>query len=407
MSLRNHRRRRGSVVVYGLLALAIAFPFLALTIDLGRIAVARAELQNAADAAALAGAKALRDGENAANTAATTFGERNTVNGSNAELTASDDIEIGRWDKSSRTFQTLSGADLVNANAVRVTCRINEERGNDLPLFFAPLFGREITELEATAVATVDNASQFCSKIIGLNRFTMSGTCSTDSYDSSNGSYNSSSAGQNGNVCSNNHIFMSGWTGINGDAHPGVGRAVYGSGVTGDTESLTEPLVLPLVSFGDVSTDNDNDDIPLTDNGLAAVDASGMLRVDYGDAVALPSGIYYFTHMIVSGTLEVTGRAIVYVSGNIGASGYGTMNAGGLPSNLQIYSSGGVVGVSGVAEIYAAIYAPNARISRSGTASFYGMVIGSEITNSGSGGIHSDDSLGILYGLPCYPTLVE
>jgi uncharacterized membrane protein len=174
MSHKRHRRRRGSVVVYGLLALAIAFPFLALTIDLGRIAVARAELQNAADAAALAGAKALRDGQDAANTAAKTFGELNTVNGSNyAAITSADDIEIGRWNKSTRTLQTLSGAALANANAVRVTCRIDAERANELPLFFAPLFGEELTELEATAVACANYS--FCSKIVGLYSFGQSG----------------------------------------------------------------------------------------------------------------------------------------------------------------------------------------------------------------------------------------
>jgi hypothetical protein len=408
MSLRNHRRRRGSVVVYGLLALAIAFPFLALTIDLGRIAVARAELQNAADAAALAGAKALRDGQDAANTAAEIFGELNSVNGANAEIVTANDVEIGRWNKSTRAFQTLSGAALTNgnANAVRATCRINTERGNELPLFFAPLFGEDLTELEATAVACADNP--FCSKIIGRDAFSQSGTSYTDSYDSSDGSYNILTAGQNGTVCTNNHIVMSGYAEINGDAHPGVGKLVLGSGtVTGTTEPLTEPLVLPPVSFGDVATNNDNDDIPLTDNGAPAVDAYGILRVNYGDGLTLPAGIYYFAHAVVTGTLDVSGRAIIYVTGNVGASGFGKMNADGMPSNLQIYSSGGVVAVSGWSEIHAAIYAPNARITRSGSASYFGMTIGREIVCSGDGGIHADDSLGNLYGLPWYPTLVE
>ena len=53
------RRQRGVVMIVFGLSIAILIGFLALVVDLGRTYVVRTELQNAADAAALAGAREL------------------------------------------------------------------------------------------------------------------------------------------------------------------------------------------------------------------------------------------------------------------------------------------------------------------------------------------------------------
>jgi Flp pilus assembly protein TadG len=53
------RRQRGAVMIVFALSMVALFGFMALVIDLGRVYVVRTELQNAADAAALAGAKEL------------------------------------------------------------------------------------------------------------------------------------------------------------------------------------------------------------------------------------------------------------------------------------------------------------------------------------------------------------
>ncbi len=59
--MRGHRKsnRRGAVLVLFLLCLISLFAFLALAIDLGMVAVARTQCQDAADAAAMAGARTL------------------------------------------------------------------------------------------------------------------------------------------------------------------------------------------------------------------------------------------------------------------------------------------------------------------------------------------------------------
>lgn len=58
-SLPSRRRQRGALVIMLAASLVALFGFLALVIDLGRTYLVRTELQNAADAAALAGAKEL------------------------------------------------------------------------------------------------------------------------------------------------------------------------------------------------------------------------------------------------------------------------------------------------------------------------------------------------------------
>ncbi|MBS1170254.1 MAG: hypothetical protein H6R01_1172 [Burkholderiaceae bacterium] len=52
-------KQRGAIIIVFTLSMLVLFGFMALVIDLGRIYVVRSELQNAADAAALAGAKDL------------------------------------------------------------------------------------------------------------------------------------------------------------------------------------------------------------------------------------------------------------------------------------------------------------------------------------------------------------
>lgn len=90
----------GAVAVIAAIALVVLLGFVALAIDIGRIAVVKSELQRAADAGALAGAIALGQGypcpnweNNVENTATNTAGE-NKVDGN---LVTSADVQKGYW----------------------------------------------------------------------------------------------------------------------------------------------------------------------------------------------------------------------------------------------------------------------------------------------------------------------
>jgi len=156
------KTRRGMVLVLSAFCLIAVFAFLAFTIDVGYMSLTRGQLQNAADASALAAALELRaslaPSEVVANAqaaavevaAANRAGDRDTV----AIDPTQGDVQFGRriWDPATQTYQLLWGLDKAPYNVVRVTAR---RTGDDrLPLFFAPVIGHRDTGLTVSAVAT-------------------------------------------------------------------------------------------------------------------------------------------------------------------------------------------------------------------------------------------------------------
>src|SRR5690606_25438527 len=100
------RRRRGSLValVPALVVMVVAMAVLA--VDVGRICLARSELQGAADAAAMAAAARLHEGPDAALAAASEAALRNPVLGLPLVL-ADGDVSFGTWDEGENVFTPL------------------------------------------------------------------------------------------------------------------------------------------------------------------------------------------------------------------------------------------------------------------------------------------------------------
>lgn len=161
--------RRGNVLVVSAAFLVFVLMFAAFTIDIGYIAVARTQLQNAVDAATLAGAMELDS--NADQTVVATkvkdavmeIASLNKVGNQPGLILDRDvDIELGRqdWSTSSQSFVFSFGANATPYNIVRVTGRLTQTNtasgtvDRRLPLFFAPVLGTEKTSLETGSVAT-------------------------------------------------------------------------------------------------------------------------------------------------------------------------------------------------------------------------------------------------------------
>jgi hypothetical protein len=171
-------RRRGAVTPLLAFLLTTVVGMLALSIDLGYIALVRAELQNAADAAALAGASQLLDqsllrggsetpATDKARNQAYTFAYGNTAAGAalapdlNSSNTATGDIVCGYFanpgDRSEPMSLTPPTGALYNAVQVRVARdSAHASVGNDsLRLFFARALGVVQQDVHATASACV------------------------------------------------------------------------------------------------------------------------------------------------------------------------------------------------------------------------------------------------------------
>lgn len=165
------RRRRGAAAVFSLVLLVVLIGFAALTLDVGAMYNARADLQNAADAAALAAASVyaspamtqIRLGtatsgdidqvvaEGRRNARQT--GRKNWSFGSKGTDIPDQDITFGWIDLSSSTSAIDTSADPSKYNAVHVITRRSQEMNGPLQFFFASIFGKKSTTVTASAVA--------------------------------------------------------------------------------------------------------------------------------------------------------------------------------------------------------------------------------------------------------------
>ena len=104
--------------------------------------------------------------------------------------------------------------------------------------------------------------------------------------------------------------------------------------------------------------------------------------------------------------LTQTGKAKIYVDGNIDIGGNGVVNETNVASNLIIYGTNGIaygqdIFMHGNAYLTAAIYAPNANITLRGGGNsgvFFGAAVGTEISMVGNYSFHYDEQLGNFAG---------
>jgi len=152
---RGPRPRRGNITILAALALVVVLGMAAASIDYAVLAMARQQLQDAVDAAALAGAGALQYGidQVGARQAITDTAAQNRVLGAPLTL-ATGDIQVGAWDEATRSVVPWSPA--FTKAVARVTGRRTLDSANgQVPLFFSRIFGLNAVNLTATATAGV------------------------------------------------------------------------------------------------------------------------------------------------------------------------------------------------------------------------------------------------------------
>jgi Flp pilus assembly protein TadG len=168
--LYRRRSRSGNVLVLTAVMMVAMFGLLAFAVDLGYLHVARSQLQNSADASALAAAwdlidaGALRGDADpwpriaSAQATARQYAGLNRVAGS-APLLANQDIRIGYLaNPSDPNAQIVTDPAYASRfNAVRVLTRRTADQNGEIPLFFARVIGRARSGLQAEATAAFVN----------------------------------------------------------------------------------------------------------------------------------------------------------------------------------------------------------------------------------------------------------
>ena len=155
----NHK---GFAVVYIALMIVVLVAFVSLAVDLGYMYVAKGQLQNASDAAALAGAAQLPNKTNV-RVQAKLFAEKNNAAGEAVKIDLNDtnsldgDIVVGYWKDSTFSNTVPSGK---ISNAVKVVARRTSETGTGISednkpvtLFFGNVIGWDKMGAKADAIA--------------------------------------------------------------------------------------------------------------------------------------------------------------------------------------------------------------------------------------------------------------
>ena len=169
-------QRRAITAVLVLVMVPMLLAVAALTIDVGAMINARADLQDAADAAAMAGASAYisdemmlvregAEGTTALNEVlysaverAAAFSLLNTTLGGAGILLEPGDVVTGWIDVTSATSPIQTSPAPEDYNSVQVTVRRTLDSTNGpVDLFFAPIFNRLYGEVTATATAVFDD----------------------------------------------------------------------------------------------------------------------------------------------------------------------------------------------------------------------------------------------------------
>jgi hypothetical protein len=270
-------------------------------------------------------------------------------------------------------------------------------------------------EAEVTPVLT----SLFPIGLTGKTSITLSGNACTDSYDSAAGPYTGSGAGctganHNGDVgtdgTATGSINLSGMAKINGDATVGPGADINtaitmsgGAAITGTKKTESTPSTYPTVSAPTGLSCSSS----LTVNSTTTIGSAGTsTTVCYSSVSVQGSGVLQLlgnVTLVVTGNFSSSGSSIidgsagdvtVYAGGTLTVSGNGIVTNSNLPSNMTFYETGNSdVTISGNGNTYAAVYAPNSNVTVSGNGAYFGAVVGKNITESGNGGFHYDESL--------------
>jgi Flp pilus assembly protein TadG len=170
---RSWQQRRGVIAVLSIFLMAFMVGMVAFAVDLGGMLVARTQLQQSADSAALAAASELVDNNAltgspnlsteiaSARSKAVQYAAANLVVkvsptiDPNASNSTSGDVVIGYLANPSDRTQSMSFTNMNIANAVQVRVRRSTASNGEVPLFFGRIFGITSRAMEATATAAI------------------------------------------------------------------------------------------------------------------------------------------------------------------------------------------------------------------------------------------------------------
>jgi hypothetical protein len=465
-------QRRAISVVLVVIVMVVLIAFASLAVDVGRVRLAKVQLQTAADSAATAAVSGmqlfpqrgvLEPQERAVDAASRNHtidqadsGDGGARSDSGVELFVDEDMVFGRWFDESREFVRIeqSGGgvdDRRQADAIRVwTRRVTQfedpdgnivQRGNALPLIFAPVIGVEKGEVWARATATL-NGHVNTAAFVGLQYVRFQGATRSDSYIAGSENYpGSGGANRNSSIASNGEVSFNGAATIWGSVHPGINQWIMPQPLSGNiditgymfplskvmtaaTPAFTPP---PIGQANEPTTIDPPEAVQQPNNDFAPNKAAKL--------ISLPKNKNASTHFVfaswvshandvitidnskspieiwISGNFSHSGKARIditsplhpvtfHVNGEMDVLGNGIVAASDRPSDLQIQMTrpGSRLRIGGSQALFAHVVAPVSDVVYTGNGKaqyhFYGRAVGKTLTVASNVELHYDESLG-------------
>ncbi|MGA2797235.1 MAG: pilus assembly protein TadG-related protein [Thermoguttaceae bacterium] len=231
ISTQHKRQHRGVILLLAVFLIVVLLAMIAFAVDLGYLMMAKTQLQNAADSAALAAAGSMGQSLNIATNAAKTFAGQNLVGQQPVQLAAAD-VTYGTWDKNTNTFTPVSSGP---ANAAKVTARADSTTTGAIPLFFGRILNIYSVNLRATATATC-NPRDICFVV------DLSGSMNDDTDPDNTGGINNSYPGVGTTMMQD--IFNDfGFGSFSNAKSEAIGAPLGVSSLSGLTSTTTSPLL--------------------------------------------------------------------------------------------------------------------------------------------------------------------
>lgn len=226
-------------------------------------------------------------------------------------------------------------------------------------------------------------------------------TC-VDSYNSDSGTYAATQLSKEGDIGTNGNITTSTSVTIGGDAYTARGGKIIlgpGSKVTGDTSTTKDSTNLAIIPDSEYVWASAVSNAPA---GLSGANytydaATKTLTTGKSGVVLLQSGVYYFSSVNLGQMSNIAlapgANVTIYVTNDIVLNQYSTVNLGGSPAALQIYSQKGSLKFSQYNTFYGTFYGPYGDIQFDQTSQVYGSLVGNSIQIDQGACFHYDRSL--------------
>ena len=223
-----------------------------------------------------------------------------------------------------------------------------------------------------------------------------------DAYNSDSGTYAETQINDDGDIGANGNIIIGKFVTVGGDANTALGGSLFVEGtatILGDTSTTKDSVALDMIPPSEYVWAESVSNAPagLSGSGYTYDPVTKTLVTDASGSVEFQSGVYYFSSIdlgqLSNLTLAPGAEVTIYVDSNIILGQGSTVNDGGVPRDLQVFSQYGSLTFKQDNTFYGTFYGPNADIYIDQTTEVYGSLIGNSLTLDRNACFHYDQSL--------------